>query len=1018
MKKILKFIIIFFCSLTILALLIPVLFKGRILKLVQNEINKNLVAKVEFNDVDLSIFRHFPKLSVGLKDISITGVDEFKNDTLLSAAKIDVSVNLISVLSGDNMNIHGVYLQSPRIHVLVNEDGKANWEITKEDSSSTSSGESSSFHINLEKYGITDGYVLYDDKSSNMKAEILGLNHEGSGDFTQDVFTLTTSTKVDEASFVYANIPYLVNAKTGIDAAFEIDNKSSKYSFKKADISVNDLSLLADGFLRIDNDSTYSMDMTFDAPSNDFKSFLSLVPAIYKTDFDKIKTSGSASFKGFVKGIYSSQSMPAYSVDLNIKDGFFQYPDLPQPVKNIQLAAKIANADGVMDHTVVDITKGHVEMGPEPFDFRLLFKNPETSKYIDAVVKGKLNLSDISKFIKLDNGTKLAGLVWADAFAKGDLSALQQQQGAFAAGGFFDIKNFFYSSKDFPQPLQNGNFQVTVENKGGVADATAINVSPGHIEVGSDPIDFSLQLSKPVSAVNFSGSAKGRFTLDNIKQFVTLDPGTSIKGLLNADLSFSGSKADIDQKAYERINTSGSVALSNIQYVSNDYPDGVQVRNAEFVFTPKTVALKNMSGQFMETNFTASGALTNLIAYALRDEELGGNVQVTADKINLNDLMSTDTAAATTSNSEASAPFAVPANINLLLDAKADLVQYDKVDYANVKGTLLLKDETVLLKNVQTNALDGTMAFDGKYSTKASKTNPDISLTYNVKDINIQKAFYAYNTIQKLMPLGKFLGGKLSSQFNMTGKLNGDMFPDLTSLTGNGNLLLIQGVLNKFAPLDKLATTLNVADLKDISLKDIKSYFEFANGKVLVKPFAVKVKEIDMQIGGMHGLDQSIDYIIGMKLPRKYLGANGNALVNNLTAQATAKGLPVSLSDVVELNVKMNGSITNPVLKTDLKQAAGDATKEMKEQATAFVQQKIDNTKQTVKDSLTAVKKEVVNDVKAELSKQIFGNKDSANKDASIQNTKEKATQTLKNTLGGLLKKKKQAADSTKSTSN
>jgi hypothetical protein len=47
--------------------------------------------------------------------------------------------------------------------------------------------------------------------------------------------------------------------------------------------------------------------------------------------------------------------------------------------------------------------------------------------------------------------------------------------------------------------------------------------------------------------------------------------------------------------------------------------------------------------------------------------------------------------------------------------------------------------------------------------------------------------------MQKLMPVGKFLAGKLSSQFNMTGKLNGDMFPDLSTLTGNGNLLLIQG---------------------------------------------------------------------------------------------------------------------------------------------------------------------------------------------------------------------------------
>ena len=61
------------------------------------------------------------------------------------------------------------------------------------------------------------------------------------------------------------------------------------------------------------------------------------------------------------------------------------------------------------------------------------------------------------------------------------------------------------------------------------------------------------------------------------------------------------------------------------------------------------------------------------------------------------------------------------------------------------------------------------------------------------------------------------------------------------------------------------------------------------------------------------------------------------------------------------------------------------------------------------------VKKQVVNDVKTELVKQLTGTRDSANQGSSIEGTKEKATQTLKNTFGNLLKKKKASTDSTKS---
>jgi hypothetical protein len=67
----------------------------------------------------------------------------------------------------------------------------------------------------------------------------------------------------------------------------------------------------------------------FITPSNEFKDILSLIPGIYKKDFDKIKTSGQAAFNGFVKGSYSPQQMPAYDVNLAVTNGFFQYPDLP-----------------------------------------------------------------------------------------------------------------------------------------------------------------------------------------------------------------------------------------------------------------------------------------------------------------------------------------------------------------------------------------------------------------------------------------------------------------------------------------------------------------------------------------------------------------------------------------------------------------------------------------------------------------------------------------------------------------
>ena len=306
------------------------------------------------------------------------------------------------------------------------------------------------------------------------------------------------------------------------------------------------------------------------------------------------------------------------------------------------------------------------------------------------------------------------------------------------------------------------------------------------------------------------------------------------------------------------------------------------------------------------------------------------------------------------------------------------------------------------------------MQIDGTYSTKQNKQRPDISLTYDVKELDVQQTFNAFNTVQKLMPIGKFLSGKLSSKMTIAGKLGEDMSPVLNTLSGEGNLLLIQGFLKKFQPLDQLANQLNVSALQDISVKDIKNYFAFTNGRLSVNPFRVKLSNMNMLIGGSHGFDQSLDYTIQLALPRSLMGKQGNTLVNNLVTQANNKGIPVSVGDSVYLNVLMGGNIAKPSLKTDLKEVAGDAVKNLKNQATALVQSKIDSAKNTIKDSLQSVKNEAVSAAKDELKKQLLGGKDSTNSGKPLQNAGKAAEKTLNNTLKGLLNRKNNAKDTTK----
>jgi len=891
-KKILKILVISLLVLVVVAFAAPFLFRDKIILKIKSSINKNLDARVDFTDANISMFRHFPAVSVALQNLQVVGKESFEKDTLFSADNLDISLNLISVIKSDNMVINNININSPRIHAIVDKNGNSNWDIMKKNQpSNDTSTESKPFRVELKHYAITNGYVSYDDRKGNMSSEVINLNHEGSGDFNADIFMLKTSTKTDAVSFIMNNIPYLSQAKASIDADIQVDNKTNTYQFETDNIKVNNLQLATKGFLRLLNDSAYGMDLTFNAPSTDFKNILSLIPSIYQNDFEKIKTKGAAKFNGFVKGTYSGKTLPAYNINLDIKDGFFQYADLPKPVNNINLSLKVDNPDGITDHTVLNILQGHLEMDKEPFDFRFVMKTPVSDMFIDAAAKGKLNLSDMAQFVKLEKGTKLTGLIKADITARGNMSAIENKQ-------------------------------------------------------------------------------------------------------------------------YEQFNAAGTIAVSALQYASNAYPDGIKVNNLFMTFNPKDITVSDLDGAYKKTNFSANGTISNMLPYVFRNKTLGGSLNVKADKMNVNDWMgtSTDTAVKSTVSSP---PFAVPANLDIAVKAEVARVLYDKLEIQQLTGSMLMKDETIKLDNISGDALDGTMIINGTYSTRESKKKPAISLHYDVKGLDVEKTFYTFNTVQKLMPVGQFIAGKLSSQLNMNGTLGDNMMPDLSSLSGEGNLLLIEGFLKKFAPLDKLADILNINELKEISLKDVKNYVEFTKGKVLVKPFTVKVKNIEMEIGGMHGFDQTLDYVINLKVPRALMGDKGNNFVNGLLAQVNQKGIPLKLGETVSLNVKMDGTIKNPVFKTDLREAAGNTADQLKQQAVSFALSKIDSSKKALRDTVSAVRKDVEKNLQEELKKRIFGNKDSSRSGTTDTDSSRRRLENAgRGLLNSLLKPKK--VDTTK----
>lgn len=445
---------------------LPFIFKGKILEKIKTGINENLNAKVNFEDYDLTLFSSFPDFTLSLEKLVVTGVNEFNGDTLVYLKELKAGANLMSIIRGGTIQINKIILEEPYINLVVLKDGKANWDITKPSAAAVPGAESQThFKMSLKKYELNKGLVRYVDQSSGMKSEIVNLNHTGKGDFTEDIFILATNTSMDALDFWYGGIHYLNRTVTKLKADVEMNLPEAKYTLKENELSLNDLTLDFDGWLSMPGDDI-NMDIKFNTKKTEFRNFISLIPGIYTDAFKDLKSSGKLTLDGFVKGKYNDKSMPGFGLNVMIQNGMFQYPSLPAAVSNVQMDMKILNPDGVPDHTNIDMNRLHVEIAGEPFDARLSVRTPVSDANLDAMVKGNLNLANISKIVPMEKGSDLNGHLDVDLTAKGRMSAIEQKNyEAFNAAGHLVLTGMKYVSESYKDGIFINRFDLTFNPK-------------------------------------------------------------------------------------------------------------------------------------------------------------------------------------------------------------------------------------------------------------------------------------------------------------------------------------------------------------------------------------------------------------------------------------------------------------------------------------------------------------------------------------------------------------------------
>ena len=592
-KKILRIIGIVVLLIVAILIAAPFFLEAKIGDIIKNNVNNNVNATLDFAGADLSLFSSFPNAEVSLKEVTLINMAPFEGDTLFASKEVALKMGIGELFKGANdpIGIKSLIVDGARLNIKIDEAENASFDIAKDDGTTkeaATADASNGFNLDLQSYEISNARIIYDDRAAGMRFEISEMQHKGNGDLSLEKSELKTLTE-GLVSFEMDSTNYLNKNQIKLDALIGIDLNENKYSFLKNEALINQLLLVFDGFVKLNDDESQEIEISFKTPSSDFKNFLAVIPEEYSKNIENVKTTGNFIVEGKFSGIVDAEHIPKFNIKINSENASFKYPDLPKSVRNVFIDAKINNTTGITEDTYVDIDKLSFMIDEDKFNMMANVKELMGNTKVNAHIDGKMNLANIAKAYPVPSNLSLKGLLSADITTAFDMVSIEKKQYEKTnTNGKLSIGDFEYNSTEMANPVK--------------LKSTALTFNPQTVTLN--------ELSGTTGQTDFNATG----TINNLLGYMFNDE--KVEG--NFDLK------------------SNTFALNDFMVEETETVSGENKDKTEKTDTPSSEKIKIPS--FLDANINASANTVLYDNITLKDVK--GNLRIKDEKATLSNMTS------------------------------------------------------------------------------------------------------------------------------------------------------------------------------------------------------------------------------------------------------------------------------------------------------------------------------------------------------------------------------------------
>lgn len=894
-KKIIQKVVLVIGFAILTLILVPILFRSKFEAFARTEFSKLSGINLDFHKLTVNAFRSFPNLSVTLQEFEASAAEMPQLPALIHIGQLRATLNLKSLFKkAEPLTLTSLQASNGNVWVEIQSDSSSNIDfLLAERPQQEVSRKGKGLRVRLESIEVEAINVDYLDAPGGIKLGLRNLQFRGKGKYGADILSLEALSSIEALNLIHGGIAYFQDTKVSLDGGLDWNIQEERFRFKDgSQFAFNELALGAAGSIAMKDSSIYT-DIQLQTAETGIKTILSLIPNAYTDNFSDVSAGGTFALDARILGDYNDTSIPAFRVTASLRDGQFKYPDLPLGITDIAANLLVSQQGNSLDLMELSLLPFQFSLQGKPFEIELGLSRPISDPTIVFGARGQLDLNQLLSAFPFPETDSLSGILTSDIALNGRINDLN----SITTSGNIATDRLLYKGGALPL-LQVGSARINFEQQDLV-----LAIEEGKAGRSDFAVTGRLEqllpwiLSDGDLAVKLNANSRH---LDLNEWMVSQESGTT-------DSTVSFSPPAIPNQIKVELNARvGTILLGEDTLVNNQIVAWTDFNNLQ---------LKSLTAVKGSSDLLLRGQLSNLQEYLFKNDTLRGELDFFSRTLLVADFMPLEQIADSTQTpaETASADFSVPAQLRLRIQANIAALTYGEMAFKNVKSLATVGDQQVVLEEFSAETLGGNIRFSGSYSTPTNAP-ARFQFYYDLQSLDFQQSFARVNTFRMLMPVGKYISGKYTSNLFLEGNINSNFTPDYRSLRGRGFLETSNAVMTDFPALQAIGQQLQIKELQQaVPLGSTKNWFDMERGYVEVPPFDINAGKLSLTIAGRHGIDQQLDYQIQTSVPLKQVQQFTQQIQLPKGVQALQELVSAGQSDwVADLEIGIKGVVNQP----------------------------------------------------------------------------------------------------------